>query len=77
MSGDARKDVCAAHDTLVAAVHEIRSDVKEILRRLGKGDVTFAATGVRMRVLELVVYGACGAVLLYVAGRVLAAALGE
>jgi hypothetical protein len=30
-----------------------------------------------MRVLELVVYGASGAVLLYVAGRVLAAAMGE
>jgi len=77
MSNDTRRDTCAAHDTLTAAVREIRSDVKEILRRLGKGDVTFAATGVRMRVLELIVYGACGAALLYVAGRVLAAAGGE
>jgi hypothetical protein len=77
MPDDTRRGTCAAHDTLAATIREIRSDVKEILRRLGKGDVTFAATGVRMRVLELVVYGACGAVLLYVAGRVLAAAMGE
>ena len=77
MPDDTRRGTCAAHDTLSDTIREIRSDVKEILRRLGKGDVTFAATGVRMRVLELVVYGACGAVLLYVAGRVLAAAMGD
>jgi hypothetical protein len=40
--------------------NEIKDGIKEILRRLGSGDVNFATIEIRMRNLELIVYGAIG-----------------
>ena len=74
--------VCPQHEPFVEIVkgqynglakgqEEIKSDVKTILRRMGDGDVNFATIMLRVRLLELVVYGALGIALIWLLNKAL------
>lgn len=53
-------ETCNEHKTLTEKVTDMHADVKAILDRLSKGDVTFATTVLRLDNMEKVVYGALG-----------------
>lgn len=57
-------DDCPAHCALEKKLAEIDANVKEVLKRLSGGDVTFATLSVRVTHLEKLVYGCAGAALL-------------
>lgn len=67
---------CPEHKSLADKVDEIHVDVKAILLAISRGDTTFATIVLRLKILELVVYGGVGLVLLTVAGIVLARTIG-
>jgi hypothetical protein len=51
---------CPEHQTVSTQLEDMHNDVREILRRLGTGDVSFATLDLRVNNLEKVVYGALG-----------------
>jgi hypothetical protein len=58
---------CPEHAGIKSGIDEIQLDMKEVLRRLGTGDVNFATIEIRIKNLELIVYGAVGVALLSLA----------
>ena len=63
---------CLLHDSIAEALSEIKGDLKTILARLGKGDVSLATIEERVRRLEHLVYGGVAVVLTAVAIAVIA-----
>lgn len=57
------RDVCPHHYTLADDVAAIRSDIREVLRRLGSGDVSLATLDTRLRIVERVTFGAVALIL--------------
>lgn len=51
---------CPEHAGIKDGIDELQADMKEILRRLGSGDVNFATIEIRIKQLEAIVYGAIG-----------------
>jgi hypothetical protein len=68
---------CQHHERLASDIGEIKATVFRIEDKLGEGQVKFAKHGVRLGILEKVVYGVVGLVLMGVVGGVLAFMFGK
>jgi len=62
---------CPEHDGISRKLDEMHNDLRAILERLGRGDVTFATTVLRVDQIEKVVYGAMGLALTAVVGAII------
>ena len=69
------RDTCPHHGTLTEELAGIRRDLREVLRRLGTGDVTLATLDTRLRITERIVYGTVALILAGVIGGGLALVL--
>jgi hypothetical protein len=54
----------------------LEEKIDKINERLAEGAVNFAISGMRLRALEVITYGAAGMALVYVAGKLLAGVAG-
>lgn len=66
---------CIHHERLAGDIREIKHTVFRIEDKLGEGQVKFAKHGVRLGMVEKVVYSAAGLALLGVVGAVLTVVL--
>ena len=66
---------CPQHDTVVTNISQrfdsIDAKLKTIDEKLGDGKISFATILLRVRALEVVVYGACSVGLLAIAGAII------
>jgi hypothetical protein len=67
--------MCVHHEAVEQGIAEIKSDTKTILAKLEEGNVTFAHHGLRIGILEKIVYGAAGLLLLGALGLAIRAIL--
>ncbi len=59
---------CPYHEGLEKGISEIKGDTRTILEKLESGAVQFAKQGLRIGILEKIVYGAVGLLLLAAVG---------
>lgn len=67
---------CVHHAFLAKSLAKMGADVAVILKCLGDGKVNFATLSLRVRILEMIVYGGVGLALTGVGVGVLAVLLG-
>lgn len=63
---------CQQHQTMMDSIKNFDKKLDEILKRLGNGDVNFATISLRIKLLEIVVYGAVSIGLIAVARALVA-----
>jgi hypothetical protein len=63
---------CNRHSWFESEITGMRRDLREILRRLGDGDITLATLDSRLKITERIVYGTVALVLAGVLGALLA-----
>ena len=68
-------DKCVWHDDLAEGLKEANGKLDKLVARLGSGDVVFGNLRTRLKLIEVIVYGACGVIGAAVIVAVLALAL--
>ena len=71
MNEQRNHDQCPQHASLDSRLDKLQATLDAVLSRLGCGDVSLATISVRVRILELIVYGGVALALIAMIGAVI------